>query len=885
MSTTVIIAWIHFRDIANWIINGVERHCKKRMADLEVQQCLDWLLEQKNELEETGFGCNKQSVNEGVVQHSHHRAKLREYIKHMEKLKIKHTLTDDELQALYGTYQTVQTLADKKTSCFEVMNGIANLEDQIQGLSTEFDNKAVHLVNLSINNRKKAECFKLSNESMAKTTKNCVSGVRQSWRWMDEVMQCAHVHLANAAAYHEFFHDVEEVDYWMNTIMSSMHLTFSKQRLDGDSADVSAINNEMRDTLLAYLRWQSKVDSLFTRARDIVPVHKRTSPIKEPCPVLALTSYKTNEIEFKEGDTLTLVNNSDTSKWQVKNAADQVAMVPAVILLINGPSGDAIDAALRLRIQLLSLWTTSTKRLGYQMIAFLQTIFRDWTPEEIKSIQSMPKSNRDDLMRIIKTIQSTLEKNWEGYEGFEDLQERISRLRTILEEAKDGKPSSNGTSGEVVIQVRMLEDMFNHYQEFWTYWETYKVVVEVLMQPRYILVCDRWDQLKYKSTAHFVRFWDTNLTVPKDGGKTYKAEAALTLHETPKTKLSDGVVEETMSSTTVEKTDSTLSDAMSKLKKEGLDDNDGTSDSALRDRHLLSTAASIDVDDDWSASSDLTEIRKRQQTTTDQVTSSMEEVSHTFIIKSVLHPKTLEDISLQEAVLAGIIDQAAGLYIDITTGETSSLQKAMADGDIIVEFKSQKKIREEKSSYGIITIKTLVETRPYTIHGVIDPATDEEISVKRAYKKGILNQENTTYKTESGEMSISDAIQSGLIKAEFHGEEQEDGVEETKTYAVTSVVDQKQKAKVSFHDAMNRGLLDAEEGVYVNNVTRERIPITDAIMSGLIKAKIVTDTSNLDIDPTNKIVVKRISSIKEKVIKAMRVTRAFQSGTETVNGK
>jgi hypothetical protein len=78
-----------------------------------------------------------------------------------------------------------------------------------------------------------------------------------------------------------------------------------------------------------------------------------------------------------------------------------------------------------------------------------------------------------------------------------------------------------------------------------------------------------------------------------------------------------------------------------------------------------------------------------------------------------------------------------GLYIDITTGETSSLQKAMADGDIIVEFKSQKKIREEKSSYGIITIKTLVETRPYTIHGVIDPATDEEISVKRAYKKGL----------------------------------------------------------------------------------------------------------------------------------------------------
>ena len=78
----------------------------------------------------------------------------------------------------------------------------------------------------------------------------------------------------------------------------------------------------------------------------------------------------------------------------------------------------------------------------------------------------------------------------------------------------------------------------------------------------------------------------------------------------------------------------------------------------------------------------------------------------------------------------------SGLYIDIVTGEKSSLQKAMADGDIIVEFKSQKKIREEKSNYGILTIRTLVETRPYTILAVIDPATDEEISVKKAYKKG-----------------------------------------------------------------------------------------------------------------------------------------------------
>lgn len=48
--------------------------------------------------------------------------------------------------------------------------------------------------------------------------------------------------------------------------------------------------------LLAYLQWQSKVDSLFDRARDIVPIQTRLEKIQEPRPVVSLTDYKTNEV-------------------------------------------------------------------------------------------------------------------------------------------------------------------------------------------------------------------------------------------------------------------------------------------------------------------------------------------------------------------------------------------------------------------------------------------------------------------------------------------------------------------------------------------------------------------------------------------------------------
>jgi len=75
--------------------------------------------------------------------------------------------------------------------------------------------------------------------------------------------------------------------------------------------------------------------------------------------------------------------------------------------------------------------------------------------------------------------------------------------------------------------------------------------------------------------------------------------------------------------------------------------------------------------------------------------------------------------------------------VNIVTGESVTFQEAMGNGDITVEFKSQRKIREEKTSYGIITIKTSKETRPYTILSVVDPKTEEEISTEAAYDRGM----------------------------------------------------------------------------------------------------------------------------------------------------
>lgn len=52
------------------------------------------------------------------------------------------------------------------------------------------------------------------------------------------------------------------------------------------------------------------------------------------------------------------------------------------------------------------------------------------------------------------------------------------------------------------------------------------------------------------------------------------------------------------------------------------------------------------------------------------------------------------------------------------------------------------------------------------------------------------------------------------------------------TYSVHAVVDQRQKKKLPFHEAVNLGIIDKDSGEYVNNVTGEKLSAEEAINIG-----------------------------------------------------
>jgi hypothetical protein len=776
------------------------------MSKEEAERCMGWLFQQQDEIARSPFGRGKAGVLEAL---SNHFSKVKEVLNvkgRVDDLRDSEAVDEKSLQELGGVYDSVKALCDNRKSQLDLISQITSLEDHVQSLSSEVNARAMFLVSTSDVKHDKLEGSQTS-ESLARADQASILAVRENWKWIFQLMQCAEVHLRNAAAYQEFFQEAEVADYWMNTTLAQLHQAFDRALVLNSPFDGQAFLKEINDILAAYLKWQTKIDYLFDKSRHVVPVHQRVKPLTRPRPVLSLVDYKTDHIEFSEGDTVTLVDNSDKKKWKVRTDFNPTEVeVLAVVFLMTPPCSEAIDFAIRLRIQMLERWTTSVKYIGQKLITILLLVFKNWTDEEVKLLKAMSRSDKQTILGFLRFLEDTLQKHWGEYGDYKELQIRINRLRTILEESSDQDGGGNSFSDSLVVQVKTLEELLNKYKDFWSLWETFKCVTEMLKQPKFLLVCDKWEQLRFVTSAEFVKFWETRLDL-------------------------SGIADE-------------------EKKEEGGD----------------------------GAHSEISITDERQQATTDTVSSTLEEQQHTYIIKSILDPRDdRTQLTVEEAVNQGVLDKDQKNYINPKTGKSIPMVEAMSEGRVLVDVVSRKKIREENNSYGLITITITREVRPYTIKSIIDPVTEEKISQTQATVKNILNSNSTTYRTETGDLiPILDAISSGLVTVKYEGAESDHPPEVvTKTYLVYGVIDQKKKQKVSFSEAVKDGLLDGEAGEYVNNVTNERISIYNAILKGFIKARIAQDPSKLEINPENTIVVEKLSSAKSRILKSVKMTKAF----------
>ena len=227
--------------------------------------------------------------------------------------------------------------------------------------------------------------------------------------------------------------------------------------------------------------------------------------------------------------------------------------------------------------------------------------------------------------------------------------------------------------------------------------------------------------------------------------------------------------------------------------------------------------------------------------------------TQTFVIVGVKDPRSEEQVSLYRAIADGIVSQSRGIYIDPITGHTMPIPEAMAKGLIMVEYTNEHVEEGDLIKNGILRIHAANDIFNYSVLSVVDPNTGQKISLKDAVDKGVIDQVHGMYvNPKTGiKIPISAAAEKGFLEVDKmdvkRRETKENEVKSNSGILVESVYDLKSKKMLQGDEALKSGLIDVNNGFYVNPLTNERIALSDAIKRGFVKGKFGVDQGDHDV--------------------------------------
>jgi len=208
--------------------------------------------------------------------------------------------------------------------------------------------------------------------------------------------------------------------------------------------------------------------------------------------------------------------------------------------------------------------------------------------------------------------------------------------------------------------------------------------------------------------------------------------------------------------------------------------------------------------------------------------AASEDVPLSVNVRGIVDPRSQVELSVKEAIDAGIFDAATGEYIDVTTGKRLSLERAMALNLVVAD-------RAEH-------VDGMVVEHSYSIGAVLDPVTDEFISPREAVERGLLDMARGVYiepKTQET-ITLAEALERGLIRAEpLEGADDAEILQwamKKMVFSIKRVRDLSTGEMIGPEEAVNRGILDSVNRLYIDSRTGRKMLLHEAYEAGLIEA-------------------------------------------------
>jgi hypothetical protein len=178
-------------------------------------------------------------------------------------------------------------------------------------------------------------------------------------------------------------------------------------------------------------------------------------------------------------------------------------------------------------------------------------------------------------------------------------------------------------------------------------------------------------------------------------------------------------------------------------------------------RHHTSAKTSLNNNANSSSSNCSTtsqhNMQQQQQDSSEQfqtlVSTNRFEENRTYTISGAVDTRTNKKCSLSEAIAEGLINVTNGTYLNLKTGETLTINKAIELNLVLtVESSSSSSSSSDENNNNVISSNSTAhapanqkEVRTLNIELIKDPRTARDISVLEAIKLGLFDSQTLTY--------------------------------------------------------------------------------------------------------------------------------------------
>ncbi|KAK2155416.1 hypothetical protein LSH36_241g06023 [Paralvinella palmiformis] len=652
-----------------------------------------------------------------------------------------HTVQDilnDLVEAMRTNVQLAANVkSDVYTKTFKTkVEKIRSIKADLDKLSSDVTLQALAVLNQDDSEDEKAVAETGTGNGALTAALQRRAFLRSQWLSLRRLLFCVDLQLRHAAVHQVFFEESKELRRLLQDLFRQI-----KVNEKNETIKITPDEYKLMSEYISLL--QTNIQDLVGRSLSVVPMHLRKEPVKEPIAARVICSLTSDQIEVHDGDSITILDNSDPQTWKVRHASGAQAHLPAICCVIPSPDKEALLSAARLEKGLVAVLRIYIMTAENWLLRYCKIVLKGILDKKDSLLTRLTSAKQQESTDQLQLLAEVMRELFFTLKGYQDLAETEQDLERAIQKAVT----------TLIDDPRVQTELSNPIQELMHLVQLLKGLCDKKRQAETVSLSHGLEQYLDEDTLD----WVTPLLEGADNaeGLAISIQHQETeIAETSSYTSSSGEVRQTFSIHGVidPRTDEEIS--IDEAIKRGILDPDNGMYIHPTEHNRIPIPVAMNAGLIVVESSKTKKV-KESVSAVGLVTVNVIRETRPYTIIRIRDPASDEDIPVSEAISKGIFDSDRGIWINSAKKEKIGIKEAIDSGLVIVEYDEEaEKVQPE------------VTTRTFAVYSAIDQKSGRRLPFHEACQSGIISKEDGEYldtKTNK-RYSVIEAAKNGWIK-------------------------------------------------------------------------------------------------------------------------